>query len=248
VVTLAEIGGGELDHLVDSDKQHGGVGHIGSAFPKEVDGGAGDRAGPAAHFGVGADLLGDAEGLVKQAVHHLAGSLDVAGGGIGFLELADDLVFAKHHRIQTGGHAEDVGGDVTTLADIEAVPKGHQVEVTETAIERYEALKRIELSAEDGVEFDAVAGRDDDGLVDTGLVGPDTERGRDILDTELHRLSLFERGGFVVDPAEDQLPGCNGHQVLPCQFLVCLGQSAPSAPPPRIHTSSKPLCLRRRAA
>ena len=120
---LDEVADGELGHLAGADEQDGFVGERTEDLAGEIDRdrGDGDRGG--ADLGLGADFFCDGEGALEEGVELAAlGALaadgsDLAGDGVGLLDLAEDLGLADDHGVQRGGHAEEVT-DGLALAEL----------------------------------------------------------------------------------------------------------------------------------
>ena len=60
----------------------------------------------------------------QQAVQPAAERAAILGGGVGGLELAEDLRLADHHGIEAGGDAEEVMNGVAAFVAVEVRPDG----------------------------------------------------------------------------------------------------------------------------
>ena len=124
---------------------------------------------------------------------------DGAGGGVGFLDLAENLGFADNHRIQARGHAEEVADRVFLAEFVEMRVEfvGGEVKVV------------VQESAQVGVavggvgdDLHAIAGGDDHALFDSGIgveiaAGIGQARLRD-----RQALAHFERRALVIHANE----------------------------------------------
>ena len=79
-----------------------------------------DRHLPDARFR--AHALGDAEGAGHEAVEPAAHRAAILGGGVGGLELSENLGLADHHGIETGGHAEQMMNRFAAFVPVEVRP------------------------------------------------------------------------------------------------------------------------------
>ena len=136
-----------------------------------IDGGAGDGDVAAGDAGLGADALGDAAGVGEEGVQHRPGGVVLLAQFVGLFDLPGDLAFADDEAVEAGGDAEQMAHGVGLPTDVEMGPDffdGNAVELGQEghdrfAVERRRRPGRVVEDAAD-VEFDAVAGAEDDGL------------------------------------------------------------------------------------
>ena len=74
----------------------------------EIDGNRCDGDGRTADLGLGANALGDRESALKERLERGGDSADFAGNGVRLFDLAEYLGLTDHHRVERGGHAEEV--------------------------------------------------------------------------------------------------------------------------------------------
>ena len=194
---LLQVAGGELDGLAGAHQQGGVATEVGKELARQGDGGEGHRHRRGADGGVGAYLLGDAEGVLVEAVEDGPQGARLAGAPVRFLHLAEDLRLPQDHGIQ---------------------PRGHPQQVTYRRLVRVDVHVRLDLAlvqpmvvgepAADGggvlqlagaIEFGAVAGGEDGGLVHRRLGDQVAQRLGDALRREGDPLTDFHRCGLVVD-------------------------------------------------
>jgi hypothetical protein len=119
------------------------------------------RATAFAHVSFCAYVFTDAKGLVKKAMYNLTGYFDSAGRAVGILDLTEDLIFAKNHRVDSGGHAKEVSGGMLALGDVEILTKRSNIEIARFPVERGCYIEGIIHAIGNHVKLDAVAGRND---------------------------------------------------------------------------------------
>ena len=88
---LDEVAGGELGHLAGADQEHGLSVKRAEDLAGEVDGDRSDGDAGGADLGLGADTLGHGEGALQQAFEGGGDGADLAGDGVGLLDLTEDL-------------------------------------------------------------------------------------------------------------------------------------------------------------
>src|SRR5690242_13510228 len=72
----------------------------------------------ATNDGPGADLFGDLEGALEQAIGDATREFGVMGGLVGLLDLASDFGFAQDHRIEAARDREEVFSGCGTFFDV----------------------------------------------------------------------------------------------------------------------------------
>ena len=151
---------------------------------------------------VGANALGDGEGLLEQAVERIAQAARVARRLPGFLDLAEDLRLAEDHRIQPGGHAEQMpnGAAVDMLIQVAGQRVGLESVVSGQPVRDrgFPALGNL------GVDFGPIAGRQQGRFLDALERRQRGQRRRQRDGIHRHLLAQGERGGLVVEAEGDQ--------------------------------------------
>ena len=115
----AQVPGRQFAHLAGADDHDGAVVERAENLARQFHGGVADRDRHLSDAGFGAHALGHAEGAGQQAFQPSAERAAILGGGVGGLELAQDLRLADHHGIQAGGHAEEVMDGVAAFVAVE---------------------------------------------------------------------------------------------------------------------------------
>ncbi len=165
---------GALADFARAEEEEMGVGGVAKDTGGKLGGDGADTDGTAANGGVGTGPFGGLETFLEDAVEDGAGGAAAGGVGVGVLDLAEDFGLADHLGIEAGGDVEDMGDDLLTL-----FPEDELGEFG--GVEEVEAGKVFEeLGAErgdfggvsgDAVEFDAVAGVEDEGFGEVEAVG-----------------------------------------------------------------------------
>ena len=96
----AQVAGGQFGHLARAHDHDRAVVERAEDLARQLDGSVADGDGHLADAGIGADAFGDAECAGEQAFQPSADGPGVLGGGVGVLELAEDLRLADHHGIE----------------------------------------------------------------------------------------------------------------------------------------------------
>jgi hypothetical protein len=107
-------------HLPGADEQHPLVLQVAENLARQFHRGVADGHGAGADAGFRAHPLGHGKGLVHQLVEQKTGAAALGRVTVGLLQLAEDLRLADDHRIQAGGHQEQVldRGLVPMLVDM----------------------------------------------------------------------------------------------------------------------------------
>ena len=120
----AQVAGGQFAHFAGADDHDGAVVERAENLARQFHRGVADGDGHLADAGLGAHALGDAEGAAHQAVQPAAERAAILGGGVGGLELSQNLRLAHHHGIQAGGHAEQMMDGLAAFVAVEVRPDG----------------------------------------------------------------------------------------------------------------------------
>jgi hypothetical protein len=201
---LAEMAGGELSHLAGADEDGGVVVEVGEDLAGEVDGDGADRDDAAADAGLGADALGDGKGAFDGAVERGAGEAGGAALVEGGLELAEDLGFADDEAVEAGGDAEEVGDGGFVEVGVEVALQYAEAGVADAGEHVGERGGGGFGAFEGGVEFDAVAGRDDEGFGRAGFARG-LGGGSEAVFGDREVLSDLDRGRLVREPQHQEL-------------------------------------------
>ena len=76
--------------------------------------------------GLGMGALADPQGLLEEGVEHRADGALLLPEAEGVAGLAEDLRLADGHRVQSGGHAEEVGHRAVVVVDVEVRRRGRR--------------------------------------------------------------------------------------------------------------------------
>ncbi|MNN05501.1 hypothetical protein D3C81_1182640 [compost metagenome] len=206
-----EVRGAQLDHLARADEQHALSGNTFENPLGEPHGGGGHRHRMGADLGLAAHFLRHGEGALEQLVQVGAQRAGLAGGAHCVLELAQDLRFAKHHRVQPAGHAERVthGFGLGQRIQMGGQFAGRHVVMLGQPAQRVLEAVRTGLQHIGGaVDLGTVAGREDGGLgaAAAGQVGAQRAQGRfDLLKRKRHALAERDGCRRVIDTDREQL-------------------------------------------
>ena len=161
----------------------------------EFDAGGGDGDVVGADGGAVADLFGDGEALLEEALQYAADGARFFAEVVGLFELAEDLRFAEDERVQPAGDAIDVADGVAV-----AVVKGEAFEdVRRGVFGRREPLGKAGGVAADGVDFAAVAGGEQRDFARAAGFAAGGEGGQGFFRGEGEFFALRGVGGVVVE-------------------------------------------------
>ena len=204
---LDEMAGGEFGHLPCSDEQDGLALQAAEDLAGEVYGYGCDGDGAGADLSFVADLLGYGEGALEEGFERGADGADLAGDGVGLLDLAEDLGLAYDHGIERAGYAEEVpdGFALAEFVEVGLDVGGGDGEVL------VEEAGEIEVGGGGGVglvflqgeELDPVAGGEDEAFADAGLVEEGAGGVGEALGGYGEALAYLDGRGVVVDAEED---------------------------------------------
>jgi len=106
--SFREVPGHQFDGLPGAHQQCLVAGQVGKDVVRHVHRSVGHRNRVLANRGLGANALGHGESLLEQARQKFARGAVFPRRRVGILQLAENLGFAQHHGIQTGGHTHHV--------------------------------------------------------------------------------------------------------------------------------------------
>lgn len=157
-------------HLARTDEHDSALAEVVDLFG-EIDGDGTNGGGAALDGGFIADALADAEGVLEELIETAAGGSVFVGGFVGLLDLAEDLGLAEDHGVEAADDAEEVAGGFVVIEVVEDEGLGFglgELEVNdEVAAEGVVSGAGI-VEIVGGVDFDAIAGGEDDALGDAG--------------------------------------------------------------------------------
>ncbi len=171
-------------------------------LPRQAHGGEGHRHRAGADGGIGAHLLGHRKGMLEQTAQQAVHAAGLRGALVGAFHLTENLRFAEDHGIQAGGHAQDVAHRVGVLQVIEIGPQRTFIQVMKAAQPVDHGPALVLLAAH--VQFGAVAGGEDGGLLDARQPGQLAQGLLHPLRGEHHAFAEFHRGSAMIDAERDQ--------------------------------------------
>jgi len=144
----------QLDHLARADKQHGAIGDRRENPFREPDAGRRHGNRRCGNAGAGAHFAAHGKGVLKQAVEQHAERAGFAGDFFGIAQLAQNLVFAEHHRIESGRNPAKMAGGFVAFMDIEVRRQvfGSPPPVASQPVQNQRSFARV------AVQLGAVAG------------------------------------------------------------------------------------------
>ncbi len=150
---------------------------------------------------IGTRALGGDEGVLEQAVEPVAQGACRARCRPSVLDLAEDLRFAEHQRIQPGRDAEQMAYGPVVLVAIQI-----STQVAHTIGMRGEPFAERKSSVVgDRIQFGAVAGRQQSYLAHLRQRAQGSERGGQGFVGKGHPFAQGDRRGLVVDAEGDEV-------------------------------------------
>ncbi len=197
---LHQVARGQFDGFAGADQQHGGLLQSRERFLRQAHRGGRDRHRVRADARVGTCPLRRGKGVLEQAIELAA---EAAGGTRrrpGIFHLAQDLRLAQYQRIQSGGDAEQVahGIGVGVLVEIGVQIAG----IVRMGREPVGEAATVVIG--DGVEFGAVAGRQQCDFAHRRQAAQCIERRRNGIAGKRHALAQADRRGLVIDAENKQ--------------------------------------------
>ncbi len=197
----AEGADGEFAHLAGADDDEPFFREVLEDLLREARGHRRYRDVLLAERGRGVDALRDGEGLLEQPVEDAARGARGLGGEVGVLHLPDDLRLAEDHGVQARRHAEEVADRVAPLVVIEGGGEGVGGDAVALRQHLGDRRRLGRGSVVHRIEFDAVAGREDDhllrgeGLLQLGEGGLERGLGHGQLFAKLDGRALVVQSG-----------------------------------------------------
>ncbi len=125
---LHQMARGQLAHLARANQEDRAALERSEDLARQLDGHRGDGNRVRANFSFGADLFGGGKGALQQVFELAADGARSAGHGESLFHLAQNLRLAHHHRVQAGGHAEQMANGVLVAVLIEVRRENRRVE------------------------------------------------------------------------------------------------------------------------
>ena len=202
---LDEVARGEVGHLARADEQDGLAAQAAEDLAGEIDGDRCDGDGGAADLGLGADSLGHREGALQERFERRGDGAGLARDGVGLLDLTEDLRLADDHGVERAGDAEEMadGLALAKLVEVRFEGGGGNGEVLVQEAEKVGGIAVAGVVL-DGEELDAVAGGEDEGLADAGLMGECARGIGEAGQWDGEALADLDGGGGVVDADQDE--------------------------------------------
>ena len=158
-----------------------------------------------ADLGLGADALGDGEGALEERLEGGGDGADFAGDGVGVFDLAEDLRLADDHGVERGGDAEEMadGFALAELVEVGLDGVGGDGEVLVQEAQQAGVGGAVACVLP-GDELDAIAGGEDEGFADAGLMGQGADGVGQAGGGDGEALADLERRGGVIDADQDE--------------------------------------------
>jgi hypothetical protein len=165
-IMVAEVASAQLHHFPGAHQHHRVAVQVAEDLPGEHDGRVGHRHGVIADAGTGADVLGGRESMLEQAIQHRPQRAGLVRLLPGLFQLAQDLRFAQHQRVQSAGDADQVAGRFLAFVRVEVLVQftgWYPVRPVHPVQQCFLAILRRKT-----IDFRAVAGAQDQDLFDAG--------------------------------------------------------------------------------
>ena len=135
---------------------------------------------------------------MKQSAQEFAGGAGLAGGLERGLDLAQDLRFAEHHRVEPTRYPQQVfyPGQVLVVVQV----GGHAVPRQAVKVAEPLPHPRLGLGSHDGVDLGAVASGQNQRFLNPRLLAQATQRPGDDIGPEGQALADLDRRGLVIQP------------------------------------------------
>ena len=164
-VVVFQVFGDELRGFARADDECGAAVVVVKEAVGEFDAGGGDGDVVGADLGAVADLFGDGEALLEEALQHAADGARFFAEVVGLFELAEDLRLAEDEGVKAAGDAVDVADGVAVVHLEGERGEGCGVEVFVGG----KPGSNVRAVATDGIEFAAIAGGEQGDFVHAGL-------------------------------------------------------------------------------
>ena len=187
-------------------------------------GGVGERGGALADAGLGAHPLARLQRMAEERGEDRARRALFLGPLEGAAHLAHHLGLARHHRLETRGHREQVGGHVVVEADDGVGRQLLHGAVRVLGQDVVDFRHGVVEAVDHGVDLGAQAGREHDRLLDVAAVA---QRAQGLVQVGVgdgRRLEERQRGLRVLEPYDDDghsVPSWVGSQVCRSRPTAC---------------------------
>ena len=162
---------GEFRHLPCAGEKGLAIAQVAEYLLGQFDGHIAHRDGASRQLGLCPHTFRYVEALVEEPVQDRAHRLLVYGLPVGLLDLSRDLRFPDHHRVHSRGDAKQVGNRL--VIPVLVVKPAPVVFLEAEPVCEVLADDRVDLAGplfRDQIEFDTVAGRQNQRFLDTGLL------------------------------------------------------------------------------
>ena len=202
---LDEMARGEVGHLARADDEDGLAVQAAEDLAGEIDGDRCDGDRGAADLGLGADALGHREGALQERFQRGGDGAGLARDGVGLLDLAEDLRLADDHGVERAGDAEEMADGLALAELVEVRFEGGSGD-GEVLVQEAEKVGGIAVAGVvlNGDELDAVAGGEDEGFADSGLMGECARGVGEAGQGDGEALADLDGRGGVVDADQDE--------------------------------------------
>ena len=161
--------------------------------------------------------------MAEESSEHGAGHLLVLGSFPGPADLSEHLGLTEDRRVETGGHPEEMTGDVVVEADGQVLRQGVDRAAAGRGQKLLELGHAVVEALDHRVDLGAETGREDDHLRQVGLVPQTAEGlGQGALGHR-HPVQQIERGVSLLEPDDDHRHGATS-TIDP--FVACLTESS----------------------
>ena len=164
-VVVFQVFGDEACGVACADDERGAAVVVVVEAVGEFDPGGGDGDVVGADLGAVADLFGDGEALLEEALQYAADGARFFAEVVGLFELAEDLRLAEDEGVKAAGDAVDVADGVAIVHLEGERGEGCGVEMFVGG----KPGSNVRTVATDGIEFAAIAGGEQDNFVHAGL-------------------------------------------------------------------------------
>ncbi len=202
---LDEVARGQLGHLARAHQQYGLALQAAEDLARQIDRDRGNRHRRAADLRLCADPFGHREGALQQRVERAGNGSHLAGHGIRFLHLAQDLRLADDHRIQRRGHPEQMANGLAIAKLVKVglnVVRGDREVLMQEAHQVGVRLPVTRVLV--GDEFHAIAGGNNQAFADSGQMHQRADRIRQAGRGDGQPLAHLDRCGGVVHADQHQ--------------------------------------------
>jgi len=143
---------------------------------------------------------------MEEPMEDLSRSMNGTGRTIGLFQLAKYLIFAQNHRINSGGDAKQVVGDMLIFPYVEILPESGNVIIIKIGIEFPYNFEWFPLLESHKIKFNSITGGKDCRFSDLRQYSQTRICLSQIFPANLERLSFLQRTAFMVNAAYNQMP------------------------------------------